>query len=486
MRFFGRSLTGLFLLAVTLGLLGLAVGVVATAVSGLGAEGGSGLPETERVVAANAITLTPGDVTPVMTAYGEVQSRRTLDLRVRQAGTVVWVSDNFRNGASVAAGEVILRLDPVAATEALALARANAVEAAANATEAKAAVLLAEDDLAAAEAQAVLRRQSLTRQQDIAARGAGSPQAVERAELDVSAADQAVLSRRQSLASARAGVDQTEVAVTRSEIAVTEAERALAETELRAAFSGLIDGVTIGTGALVGANEVLGRIIDPAALDVAMRLSTAQFGLLLASDGGLARGRVSVTLAAGITELTATGRLDRVGASVGEGQTGRLVYVALDAAPGLRPGDFVTVRVEEGPLTDAALVAATALGRNGTVLALGPEDRLDEVPVEVLRRQGDDVILRVGALAGREIVTERSVLLGAGIRVRPVRADAALAATPAADMISLTEERRAELIALVAANDRMPADAKARVLEQLQAREVPASVIDRLESRMGG
>ncbi len=483
MRFFGRSLTGLFLLAVTLALLGLAVGVVATAVSDRGAEGGSGRPETERVVAANVITLTPGEVTPVMTAYGEVQSRRTLDLRVRQAGTVVWVSDNFRNGASVAAGEVILRLDPVAATEALALARANADEAAANATEAKAAVLLAEDDLAAAETQAVLRRQSLTRQQDIAARGAGSPQAVETAELAVSAADQAVLSRRQSLASARAGVDQTEVAVTRSEIAVTEAQRALAETELRAAFSGLIDGVTIGTGALVGANEVLGRIIDPAALDVAMRLSTAQFVLLLASDGGLARGRVSVTLAAGITELTAAGHLDRVGASVGEGQTGRLVYVALDVAPGLRPGDFVTVRVEEGPLTDTSLVAATALGRNGTVLAVGPEDRLEEVPVEVLRRQGDDVILRVGALAGREIVSERSVLLGAGIRVRPVRA---VAATPAADMITLSEKRRAELIAFVVANDRMPADAKARVLEQLQASEVPASVIDRLESRMGG
>jgi multidrug efflux pump subunit AcrA (membrane-fusion protein) len=486
MRFFGRSLTGLLLLAVTLGLLGLAVEILASAVTGRAADGGAARPEEERVVAANVMALTPGEVTPVLTAYGEVLSRRTLDLRVRQAGTVIWVSDSFRNGASVAAGEMLLRLDPVPAEEALALAQANADEAAATAVEAKAAVLLAEDDLAAAEAQAVLRRQSLTRQQDIAARGAGSSQAVETAELAASGADQAVLSRRMSLATARARVDQTAVAVTRAGLAVTEAQRALAETDLRAEFSGLIDGASVVPGALVGANEVLGQIIDPTALDVAMRLSTAQFGLLLAPDGSFAPGQISVTLAAGVTELTATGRLDRVGASVGAGQTGRLVYVALDLALGLRPGDFVTVRVAEAPLSGAAMVPATALGRNGTVLALGPEDRLEEVTVEVLRRQGDDVIVAVGALAGREIVSERSVLLGAGIRVRPVRPDVAVAPAPVADMITLTEERRAELIAFVEASDRMPAEAKARVLEQLQASEVPASVIDRLESRMGG
>lgn len=421
MRFFGRSLTGLFLFAVTLGLLGLAVDIVASALRESAAGGGMAMPAEERVLSANVLRLTPGEVTPVLTAFGEVQARRTLDVRARQAGTVVWVSERFRNGAAVEPGEALVRLDAVPATDALALARANADEAAANTKEAAAAVMLAQDDLAAAEAQAALRRQSLNRQQDIAARGAGSSQAVETAELAVSGADQAVLSRRQSLGSAQARVDQAAVAVTRAALAVAEAERALAETELRSEFGGRVDGVSLVTGALVGSSEVLGRIIDPAALDVALRLSTAQFGLLLQPNGQLAGGRVSVVLEAGPTSITATGRLDRVGAAVGEGQTGRLVYVAVDGATGLRPGDFVTVRVEEAALTDAALIPATALGRNGTVLATGAEDRLEEMAVEVLRRQGDDVIIRVGALAGREIVTERSVLLGAGIRIRPVR-----------------------------------------------------------------
>jgi multidrug efflux pump subunit AcrA (membrane-fusion protein) len=484
MRFFGRSLTGLFLLAVTLGLLGLAFTVVANALRDRAAGDGPARPQEERVVAANVMTLTASEVTPVLTAFGEVQSRRTLEIRARQPGTVIWVSENFRNGVAVAAGEPLLRFDPVPAEEAVALARANANEAAATETEAKAAVILARDDLAAAEAQAVLRRQALTRQLDLAERGVGSSQAVETAELAVSAADQAVLSRRQSLAAAQAGVDQAAVAVARAAIALGEAERALAETELVAEFAGLLDAVTPVTGAVVGGNEVLGRIIDGENLDVAMRLSTAQFGLLAQGDGSLSDGRVTVLLDAGIAEISATGRLDRVGAAVGEGQTGRLVYVTLAASGGLRPGDFVTVEVEEAPLMDAALIPGTAIGRNGTVLAVGADDRLEEIAVDVLRAQGDDVIIRVGALAGREIATERSVLLGGGIRIRPVRPDRAAVEAPA--LISLTDERRAELIAFVEANDRMPAEAKTRMLEQLRADQVPAQVIERLEGRMGG
>lgn len=485
MRFLGRSLTGLLLLAVTLALLGLAAITVGNALRESRDDGGSGRPPEERVVAANVVTLTPQLITPQMTAFGKVEARRTLDVRTPAAGTVVWVAETFRNGLAVTEGEVLVRLDPVPATEALALAQADQTEAEAAVAEAVAAVTLAEDDLAAALAQADIRRQALTRQQDIAARGAGSPQAVETAQLAVSSADQAVLSRRQALASAQARVDQTEVAVTRARIALGEAERALSETELRAGLSGRFDGMTLVPGAILGANDVLGRIVDPAALDVAVRLSTAQFGLLLDEDGSLRGGQVNILLD-GIGAGPLAGRLDRVGAAVGEGQTGRLVYVALDAGSTVEtlvlPGDFVTVSIEEEPLADAALLSAAAIGRNGTVLALGPDDRLEEIPITVLRQQGDAVIVAVGSLAGREIVQERSAFLGAGIRIRPVRPGS----LAPADRVTLTPERRAALISLVEASATMPDEVKARLLNELQAETVPVEVIERVESRMGG
>ena len=161
-------------------------------------------------------------------------------------------------------------------------------------------------------------------------------------------------------------------------------------------------------------------------MDIALRLSTAQYARLLDETGTLRASSVAVTLPGLPDAPPLRGQLDRVSAAVGEGQSGRLVYASLDAGIEaglalLKPGDFVEVVIEGATLTDAALVPATAVGRQGTVLTLGPDDRLVEVTVTVLGRQGDGVIIAVGALAGREIVAERSAFLGDGIRIRPIR-----------------------------------------------------------------
>ena len=481
MRFLGRSLTGLLLFAVTLGLLGLSALTVGNALRGNGDGGGPGRPAAERVVAAPVVAIVPGPVTPVITAFGRVEARRTLELRSPQAGTVIWVAENFRNGLLVTEGEVLVRLDPAEAQEALALAEADLAEARAAVSEAAMTLALAAEDLAAAQVQADLRRQALLRQQDIAARGAGSPQAVETAELAVSSADQAVLSRRQALAQAEARADQAAIAVTRAEIAAAEAARALAETELRAGLSGRIDGAGLVPGAVLTANEAIGRIIDPTALDVTVRLSTAQAGRLLDASGALLDLAVEV-LPAARDATPVTGRLDRLGAAVAEGQTGRLVYVSLAAGPGLvqmQPGDFVTVRLTEPPLPDAAVLPALALGGDGTVLVLGADDRLEPVAVSILRRQGDEVIIDAAGLAGREVVTERSALLGAGIRIRPIRPEAA-------GLVPLDDARRAALVDLVEASPALSETEKAQLRQDLQAEAVPAALIDRLEGRMGG
>ena len=49
------------------------------------------------------------------------------------------------------------------------------------------------------------------------------------------------------------------------------------------------------------------------------------------------------------------GTVDRAGAQVGEGQTGRLIFARLDSFAGFRPGDFVSVRIEEPELRFVAV-----------------------------------------------------------------------------------------------------------------------------------
>ena len=46
------------------------------------------------------------------------------------------------------------------------------------------------------------------------------------------------------------------------------------------------------------------------------------------------------------------------------------------------------------------------------MLVLQGEDRLDVLPVTLVRRQGDAVLLRGAGLAGREVVVGRTQLLG--------------------------------------------------------------------------
>lgn len=484
MRFFGRAMGGLFLAAVTLALLALAVGVVAGALRERMAAGGMARPAEERVVSANVIRVETGRIVPVTTAYGELRAVRSLELRAPVGGRVLDLSPAFAEGAAVAAGEVLLRLDPAEATAARDLAAAALAEAEAGGREAGRALLLAQDDLRQAEAQLALRAQAVQRQRDIAARGAGSAAAVETAELAEAQAEQALLSSRSALAQAEAAVDQAAIAVERARISLGEAERVLGDTVIRAEFAGRLEAVApVVAGGQVTANEVLGRVIDPSAMEVGFRLSTAQFARLVDGRGELVPAAVTVTLEVSGAALAGEGRLVRAGASGAEAGGGRVVFAALDSAPGLRPGDFVTVQVAEPALEGVADLPATAVDAAGRVLAVTEEERLEEVAVEVLRRQGDRVIVAPGALAGREVVAERSPLLGAGIKVRPVRPGVE---TEAAAGVALTEERRAALIAAVEADGTLGGAARARLIEELRQEVVPTEVVARIEARMGG
>ena len=511
MRFLRRALVGIFLMSLTIALLGYAGSTVYNAVQARMNEEPRSFPARERVISVNVVTVNSGQVTPEMTVFGELRSARTLDLRAAVGGTVVEVSPALAEGGIVTAGQLLLRIDPVEAEAALARVQADLQDAEAERRDAERALLIAQDELAAAQAQADLRAQALARQADLVDRGIGAVTALETAELAASSADQAVLSRRQALAQAETRRDQTETTLARMAISLAEAERTLAETSVFAAFDGTLTEVTATLGGRLTANERIGQLVDPALLEVSFRVSTAQYGNLIGPDGRLLHAPVRASLDVSGVSLTATGTISREGAVVGAGQTGRLIFATLDTAPGLRPGDFVTVSIAEPALENVAILPATAVAADQSVLVLGEGDRLRLEPVTLLRRQGNDVIVQADHLNGQSIVAERSPLLGSGILVRliipggtaeapvpgdiseapfpgsiseaPVPGDTAEA--PVAEMIALTEDRRARLVAFIQSSDQMPDEAKARLLAQLEQDEVAADVVARLESRMG-
>lgn len=482
MRFLRKSLTGLFLVALTLGLLAYAGVLVREAVQARMNEEPRVRPVRERVFAVNVVPVTFETVAPELRTFGEVQSRRTLELRAATGGSVIDLDEAFVEGGQVDAGQVLARIDPANAQSALDRAENDLLDAKAEQREANRAIVLARDEQTAAQDQVELREQALQRQIDLRDRNVGTAAAVETAELALSSAKQAVLTRRQSIATAEARIDQAATRLRRAEIARDEAQRRLDETEIRAQFSGTLSDVSLVAGRLVSPNEKLAQLVDPQSLEVTFRVSTQQYARLLDETGALIKTSVAVSLDVFGTNITATGQLSRDSAAVGEGQTGRLLFASLDAPRGFKPGDFVTVSVQEPELPRVARLPSTALNAAEEVLVVGEDGRLEVHEVRLLRRQGDDVLIRARALDGRQIVAERTPLLGAGIKVKPIGA----VATPEEPaMVELTDERRAKLRAFVEANSRMPAEAKTRLLGQLENAQVPARVVERLESRMG-
>ena len=254
---------------------------------------------------------------------------------------------------------------------------------------------------------------------------------------------------------------------------------------MRAEFAGVLSGVSLVQGGLISANERVGQLIDPSALEVAFRVSTQQYARLLNEDGTLIAAPADVSLDAIGGSVTSKAVLSRDSGSVADGQTGRVLFARLDNAIGLKPGDFVSVKVEEPALRFVVELPATALNAQNEVLAVGEGDRLETINVTLMRRQANNVLVRSRDLPGRDIVTQQTPLLGKGIKVKVLREGGSME-PEAPKMVKLTKEKQEELIKRVEGNQWIPAKPKERLLKQLRSGEIKAETLKRLESRGGG
>ncbi|MBD0866555.1 MAG: efflux transporter periplasmic adaptor subunit, partial [Rhodobacteraceae bacterium] len=343
MRFLRQSLIGVFLTGLTLALLIYAGQIVMGAVQARIAQEDRAAPPRERVFAVNVVPANLETVTPILEAFGQVQSRRTLELRATTTGRIVWLSEDFVEGGVVQDGEALVRIDPADAQAALERTASDLLDAEAEVRDADRLRLLATDELRAAEDQATLRERAYRRQQDLARRGVGMAVAVEDAEIALASARQSVLARRISEAQAEARVDQAMTRLVRARIALADAERDVADTNILAGFSGTLSEVTLVEGRLVATNEKLALLVDLQSLEVVFRVSVAQYTKLLDDFGRLITAPVIATLDAAGNSLEASGVISRDAAVAGEGQSGRLIFAQLDTAPGFKPEDFVTI-----------------------------------------------------------------------------------------------------------------------------------------------
>jgi hypothetical protein len=489
MRFLTRSLTGLLLMTVTLALLGLAVASIKNAQADRADQNAAQRPNEERIFAVNVATLTLQSISPVLVAYGDLRSAAELELRAQTSGTLLELAPGFRDGGLVSAGETLFLIDPAESETGLALAESDLAAAHAEEREADIGLALAHEELAAAERQNMLRKTALGRAKDLRERGVSTAAALEIAELAVAAGEQAVTGRRLALAQADARTNRASIATARAEIERDKAVRELENTRETAPFDGVLSNVDAVRGRLVSVNEKLGLLIDPTKLEVAFRVSNSEYRRLTDQNGALLPLKITATLEADGDQTAVAGRIDRAGVSSEAGKTGRLIYASLEAGGrhSLRPGDFLTVKVAEPPLDRVADVPSTAIGPSGTLLLLSDDQRVEEIPVRILRRQENRII--IGDVPfGRTYLTERLPQLGTGVRVRPLSPQTTN--SPAKDsnseIVKLTDEQQATLVARVNDNEDLPGAVKDRIISALNSGSVSRRMLNRIETGAKG
>ena len=369
MRFLRRSLTGLFIASLAVAALAMAFHVVQGAVQDRMARDGGQMPGRERVFAADVVPVVTETIEPELTTFGEVVSRRTLEIRSAIGGTVVELGENFVEGGRVQAGQMLVRIDATDLEDAVALARADLSDAEAELSNAEAVLILEQDDLESARRQVELRRAAMDRQQGLLDRGVGTAADVETATLAVASAEQSVLAARASVNAAEARVASANTALARARIALAETERNLARATITAGFSGALADVAALEGRLLTANEQIATLVDPNALEVSFRLSTSQYSRLLDTTGELVPAEVAVSLDVAGVDLIA------IGNGTASRETERLVADTLKLLEGPVPTKVVVseagasvysaseLAAREFPDLDVSLRGAVSIAR---------------------------------------------------------------------------------------------------------------------------
>lgn len=304
-----------------------------------------------------AQTIAIGEVPVTVVAYGNVTARRRLDLTAQVGGRIVWQAPNFEPGEVVAAGDVLLRIDPT------------------------------DYELALAEA-----RQSLS-----SAR--------------LSLAD--AKSLRQA-----ARVDEAEATVAAAQARIARAERDLVNTEISAPYAAVIDEQLVEEGQFVSIGTRLGRILGADRAEVRLSIPPQDIAFIDAAGGGVTLAssveNSDETWSGSVVRVEA--RLDsetRVFPVVVEVEDP--LSRERHGTP-LRFGQFVRAEVAGGLVPGAVTLPQAALHGDDDVFLL-EGDQLTRRSVDVARISDGGALVTGGLENGERVVTTRLDLMFEGMAV---------------------------------------------------------------------
>lgn len=366
MRSIGRHSIGLFIFA---GFVSLAMLLVATGPSAAPGE------RNERAWPISTMEARPDAMSPVLLAYGSLESRQRADVRSRLTAHVEKVL--YFEGDWVEKGDVLLRLDPLDAELALEAAEATRDQAASALESAQSDHALARELLEHHQSLQSIAQSRLERFREL-----HKQRMISDSELDDMR--QQASERRLVLATHLAEVRDFPNRIARQRAVLQEAEsryrqaqRDSEHTVLRAPVSGRVLTADVSIGDRVSAGTSLMQIADYEQLQLRVSIPSSQaMALRFAMQNGS-----RITAVAEIGQRDIDFDLLRLSGDVKPGQSGVDAFFATSGDPELLIGSLARMRINM-PEQDAVVpVPVHALYQNNEVYRVRGS-RLEAVEVE--------------------------------------------------------------------------------------------------------
>ena len=415
----GRARRRRFLFGAVLPVLVLAASAAAFAVMMQTRVGLQPEPPGERVWAVETATVARETTRARIPLFGQVVAGRSVDLRPLVAGRIAAVGPRFREGHLVADGELLLTIDAFDYQTAKTLRSAELAEARAGLREAEADLAAAREQLAQDRVQLALLGNEAERRRKLHGQGAISRKAMDDALLALSRQEQAASQRRNTVERSRARVERQQAAVLRTEAALASAERDLAETSLVAPFGGWLVDIGVEVGKRVGTGDRVARLVDASRLEIRTTIPNRLFGEIDSRDGAIGR-RLEAVWRTGDTVHRFPARILRLEGEIDATRGGISVLAGFEAAPtrtSLRAGAFVEVILDGPVIRNGVRLPVSAVFDDERVYRIGPDDRLEAVPVAVRAREGGTLLVQGPLEDGQRIVVTRFPEIARGVRV---------------------------------------------------------------------
>jgi membrane fusion protein (multidrug efflux system) len=204
-------------------------------------------------------------------------------------------------------------------------------------------------------------------------------------------------------------------------VEVEKAELALEHTRIRAPFDGVLGALRVEVGDYAPTSEALTTIYKREPLQVRFRMPQRKLGRLV-------RGQSVVVRSSSFPDHRHTGRIVFISPALDPATKSVEVKAVLEPAAELQPGMFVSISVALSTIEQAVTVPDEALvpTAKGFVLFLVVDGKAKMTAVEVGLRDGNRVQIKKGASAGDKVVVEGQLKLRDGVPVVAAAAPAAV------------------------------------------------------------